>query len=306
MTCDLTTYSNMDSNSGPEVAAMIRRPAICIAGLTVAALLAGLPAASAAAPPPELRVAIQYSISMIGVPVGRITWTVELGPNSYQTSASGKASRAVSILVNGEGRVSVQGIFAADRAAPSFFSSNVVDDGETTGLQMTFDNGSVRALRIDNPPDNAARVLVTDEHKRNVTDPLSAMLIPATTESPSLSPGQCNRSLSIFDGQRRYDLVLGYKRMDKLKLSRGYNGPALVCSVVLHPIAGYRPDSLLVKYVGGRSGLEIWFMPIEGTPVILPGLLKMPTGVGTMEIEAERIDRTALKPPAAPVPPPEK
>ena len=281
---------------------MIRRPATCIAGLT-AALLAAMPVAEAASPPPEMRAVIQYAITMIGVPVGRITWTVELGANSYQTSASGKASRAVSILVNGEGRVSVQGIFTADRAAPSFFTSNVIDDGDATGLQMTFENGNIKTLRIDDPPDHAIRVPVTDEHKRNVTDPLSAMLIPATAESPSLSPGQCNRSLSIFDGQRRYDLTLSYKRMDKLKLSRGYNGPALVCAVVLHPIAGYRPDSLLVKYVGGRAGLEIWFMPIEGTPIVLPGLLKMPTGVGTMEIEGERIDRTVLKPPTAPADP---
>lgn len=282
---------------------MFRRPAICTAGLTSAALMVALPAAHAASPPAELRVVVQYSISMIGVPVGRITWTVELGPNSYQTSASGKASRAVSILVNGEGRVSVQGAFTADRTAPSFFSSNVIDDGETTGLQMTFENGNVKTLRIDDPPDNAVRVPVTDEHKRNVTDPLSAMLIPATAENPPLSPGQCNRSLSIFDGQRRYDLLLSYKRMDRLKLDRGYYGPALVCAVVLHPIAGYRPDSLLVKYVGGRSGLEIWFMPIEGTPIILPGLLKMPTGVGTMEIEGELLDRTVLRPPTAPAEP---
>jgi len=282
---------------------MIRRSATRIAGLTVAASVATLPVAEAASPLPELRVVIQYAISMIGVPVGRITWTVELGPNSYQTTASGKASRAVSILVNGEGRVSVQGAFIADRAAPSFFSSNVVDDGETTGLQMTLENGNVKTLRVDDPTDNAVRVPVTDEHKRNVTDPLSAMLLPATAESPSLSPGQCNRTLSIFDGQRRYDLVLSYKRMDKLKLGRGYDGPALVCAVVLHPIAGYRPDSLLVKYVGGRPGLEIWFMPIEGTPIILPGLLKMPTGVGTLEIEGERIDRTTLRPPTAPAEP---
>ena len=279
---------------------MRHRPAFYLVGLTAAVFLAALPGAHAASPPVETRVVIHYSISMIGVPVGRITWAIDLGPHTYQTSASGRASRAVSILVNGEGRVSVQGTFEADRAAPAFFSSNVTDDGDTTGLQMTFENGGVKTLRIDDPPDKADRIPLSDEHRRNVTDPLSAMLIPATMESPSLSPGQCNRTLPIFDGQRRYDLFLTYKRMDKIKLDRGYNGPALVCAVVLRPIAGYRPDSMLVKYVGGRQGLEIWFMPIEGTPIVLPGLLKMPTGVGTMEIEAERLERAVVKPVADP------
>lgn len=279
---------------------MIHRPAFYITGLTAAALLAAAPGATAASPPPEARITVHYSISMIGVSIGRITWAIDLGAQSYQATASGKASRAVGIFLSGEGRVATQGVFDADRAAPAFFSSNVSDDGDITGLRMTFDSGNVKALRVDDPPNKANRIPVGDEHMRNVTDPLSAMLIPATLESPPMSPGQCNRTLPIFDGQRRYDLVLTYKRMDRLKLERGYNGPALVCAVVLHPIAGYRPDSSLVKYVGGRPGLEIWFMPIEGTPVVIPGLLKMPTGVGTLEIEAERLDRAATRPAAPP------
>ena len=279
---------------------MIHRPTFCITGLTAVSLFAAAPCATAASPPAETRIAVHYSISMIGVSIGRITWAIDLGAQSYQATASGKASRAVGIFLSGEGRVSTQGIFNADRAAPAFFSSNVIDDGDTTGLRMTFENGNVKALRIDDPPNKANRIPVGDEHMRNITDPLSAMLIPATLESPPMSPGQCNRTLPIFDGQRRYDLVLTYKRMDRLKLERGYNGPALVCAVVLHPIAGYRPDSSLVKYVGGRPGLEIWFMPIEGTPIVIPGLLKMPTGVGTLEIEAERLDRAAVRPAAPP------
>jgi hypothetical protein len=285
---------------------MIHRPAVCTAGLTVAALLATSTGATVASSPAETRAVIHYSISMIGVPIGSITWAIDLGPQSYQASASGKASRAVGIFLSGEGRVSTQGVFNADRAAPAFFSSYVIDDGDSTGLRMTFENGHIKTYRMDDPPNRTDRVAVGDEHRRNVTDPLSAMLIPSTLESPPLSPGQCNRTLPIFDGQRRYDLVMTFKRMDRLKLDRGYSGPALVCAVVLYPIAGYRPDSSLVKYVGGRPGLEIWFLPVEGTPIVIPGLLKMPTGVGTLEIEAERLERTAIKPPAPAAPQPEK
>lgn len=274
---------------------MTNSPALFAMGL-IAALLAAMPGARAASEPVEMRAAIQYSITMIGVPIGRITWTIDLGAQSYLASASGKASRAVGIFLAGEGRVSTQGVFEADRASPTFFTSNVTDDGDTTGLRMTLENGNVKTLRVDDPPDAArARIPMGDDHKQGVTDPLSAMIIPSTVESPPMSPGQCNRTLPIFDGQRRYDIAMSFKRMDKLKLDRGYNGPALVCAVVLHPIAGYRADSTLVKYVGGRQGLEIWFMPVEGTHVVVPGLLKMPTGVGTLEIEAEKIERTAPK-----------
>ncbi|MCW5687356.1 MAG: DUF3108 domain-containing protein [Pseudolabrys sp.] len=280
---------------------MMMAPAVCKSGVMAAAIILASPGANAASPPPETRATIHYSISMVGVPIGHITWAMDLSARAYQASASGRASGALSILVNGEGRVSTQGTINGDQVAPNFFSSNVTDDGETTGLQMIFENGNVKTLRADEPSDKSKRIPVRDEDRINVTDPLSAMLIAAPDGETPLSPARCERSLPVFDGQRRYDLNLSFKRMDKLKLDRGYSGPVLVCAVVLRPIAGYRPDSLLVKYVGGRPGMEIWFMPVGGAPVIAPGRLKMPTGIGTLEIEADRMDWTTARP-AAPAP----
>ncbi|MBS0248556.1 MAG: DUF3108 domain-containing protein [Proteobacteria bacterium] len=280
---------------------MTMAAALCKSGLVAATVALALPDARAASPPAETRATIYYSISMVGVPIGQITWAIDLSPRAYQASASGKASGALSILVNGEGRVATQGTIDGEAVAPTFFSSNVTDDGETTGLQMTFENGSVKTLRADEPTDKSKRIPVRDEDKMHVTDPLSAMLIAAPEGEPPLSPARCERTLPVFDGQRRYDLILSFKRMDRIKLDRGYAGPVLVCAVVLRPIAGYRPDSVLVKYVGGRPGMEIWFMPIAGTPIIAPGRLKMPTGIGTLEIEADKIDWTMARP-MAPAP----
>ncbi|MGE0566235.1 MAG: DUF3108 domain-containing protein [Pseudolabrys sp.] len=281
---------------------MMMGPALCKSGLTAATVVLALHGAGAASPPLDTRATIHYSISMVGVPIGQITWAIGLGAHVYQASASGKASGALSMLVNGEGRVATQGAINGEQVAPTFFSSNVTDDGETTGLQMVFENGSVKTLRAEEPSDKSKRIPVRDEDKVNVTDPLSAMLIAAPEGESPLSPARCERTLPVFDGQRRYDLHLSFKRIDKLKLDRGYNGPALVCAVVLRPIAGYRPDSMLVKYVGGRPGMEIWFMPVGGAPVIAPGRLKMPTGIGTLEIEADRMDWTTVRAPAAPAP----
>lgn len=270
--------------------------ALCKSGLMAAVVALASPDAYAASPPAETRATIYYSISMVGVPIGQITWAIDVSAHAYQASASGKANGALSILVNGEGRIATQGTIDGAVVAPTFFSSHVTDDGETTGLQMTFENGGVKTLRADEPKDKGMRIPVRDEDKMNVTDPLSAMLIAAPEGEPLLSPAQCERTLPVFDGQRRYDLALSFKRMDKVKLDRGYAGPALVCAVVLRPIAGYRPDSVLVKYVGGRPGMEIWFMPVGNAPMIAPGRLKMPTGIGTLVIEADRIDWSTTKP----------
>lgn len=259
----------------------------------------------------EARLSAHFTISMVGVPIGQLSWAVDLNAGSYTTSANGKASGALSVLVNGEGLVATRGIIESDRLRPTFFSSNLIEDGETTGLQMTFENGGVKTLRTDAPLQTRDRIPVSEADRRGVTDPLTGMLIVAPPgDKAALVPAHCDRALPIFDGQRRYDLALSFKRLDSMKIDVGYAGPVLVCAVVLKPIAGYRADSMLVKYVGGQRDMEIWFAPIVGSNVIAPARLVMPTLIGTLEIAADRFEVSAIKPaspaisPGTPLPPP--
>ena len=119
-------------------------------------------------------------------------------------------------------------------------------------------------------------------------DPLSAMLI--TSDAPGGEPESidCNRVLPIFDGQRRYNLVMTYRRVETIKIERGYSGPALVCNAILQPIGGYHTDSKVVKYIANRRDIELWFVPIAGTSVMAPLQVLVPTLIGTLRIQAEQ------------------
>jgi hypothetical protein len=144
---------------------------------------------------------------------------------------------------------------------------------------------------------------VTDAERRGVADPLTAVLLSAKPGSDPMTSAACAQRLAIFDGQRRYNLALSYSRMEKFKAQRGYSGPSLVCGVVLEPIAGYRADSLLVKYVGGKRDMELWFAPIEGTAIIAPIRVLMPTLIGTLKIEADQFESKAVSmAPTSPTP----
>lgn len=254
----------------------------------IALAIFGLSASAAAG----TRLNARYSISMMGVSIGQMVWATDIRETGYSSSASGKASGALSILVNGEGRAAARGGVQNGRLVPVFFSSNSTDDGEITGLQMTFENGGVKTLRADEPLLKRGRIPVSEADRQGVTDPLSAMLFAPPAGEALLSPASCERTLPIFDGQRRYNLALSFKRIEGVKVEQGYAGPALVCGVVLEPIAGYRPDSTLVKYVGGRRGLELWFAPIAGTVFAAPVRLSMPTIIGTLEINADHFSTT--------------
>ena len=277
-----------------------RRAAAGLAGALVC-LIAGAWPLSALA---QGRLKATYTISMTGVSIGQIVWLVDINEKRYIASAHGKASGMLSVLVSGEGSVVTHGVIADDRLVPSDFTSRISDDEGNSDLRMTFEDGAVKNL-IGPPPPPANRIAVTEADRRGVSDPLTAMLIPAQAGGNALASGNCDRVLPIFDGRRRYNLALSFKRVDKVTLKHGFSGMVLVCGVVLQPIAGYRADSRLVKYVAGRRDLELWFAPIVGTSFIAPIRVMLPTLLGTLEIAAERFDAVAVPsavPPATPSP----
>jgi len=258
------------------------------------ALLAGagiaLCGASAFAEQPA-NLTAHFIISMTHVRVGELSWTVAFADNSYLASASGKASGVLSVLVKGEGSVTTHGARGNGQLVPVSVRSEVSDEDGVYELRMTFENGALKHVEEHGapPPNDLVRVL--PEHLRNVADPLSALLIRYGEDA--FAPANCGKTLRIFDGRRRYDLALSYKRVDTLANVRGYAGRALVCAVVLHPIGGYKVGSLLVKYLAGKSDLELWFAPIAGVAVMAPVRALMPTLVGTMDISADEFAAVA-------------
>jgi hypothetical protein len=169
---------------------------------------------------------------------------------------------------------------------------------------VIFDAGLSKEIIIKGPPPPKRHKLIplNDVDRRGVTDPLSAMLISANARDGVMESANCNRTLPIFDGQRRYNLVLTHKRVDKVKNERGYSGPVLVCGAILQPIGGYRADSMIVKYVAGKSDIEFWFAPITGTSVMAPIRMIVPTLIGTLKIQADQFEALALSASDFPLP----
>jgi hypothetical protein len=238
------------------------RAATKILGALACVLAAAIPAHA------QGRLATHYTITMTGISVGQIVWLVDIGDKLYATSANGKASGVLSVLVNGEGSVVTNGNVVNGHLAPSKFTSSIVDDEGNTELQMTFAGGVAKERITQGPAPKPDRLPVTDAERRGVSDPLTALLIPVKAGADFLAASNCSHLLRIFDRRRRYNLALAYGRIDNFKSASGYSGPVLVCGVILQPIAGYRPDSMLVKYVAGRRDMELWFAPIAGTSII--------------------------------------
>jgi len=261
-----------------------RAPRTSLRLATLACLAVAFAAGSARAET-LVKFSAHYIISMTHVTVGEITWSTNFSNGTYLASATGKASGVLSVLVKGEGSLTTRGTFADGKLVPADARFDVSDEDGVYETEMIFDNGVYKRVvdRGTAPP--ADRIPVDPKLLRDVVDPLTAFLIPYAGKT--LAPQDCAKTLKIFDGRRRYDLVLSYKRSETIEIIRGYTGPAVVCAVVLHPLGGYRPDSLLVRYLAGKNDLELWLAPVAGVSVLAPVRALMPTLVGTMDIGAD-------------------
>jgi hypothetical protein len=236
------------------------------------------------------RLNAQYKITVAGIAIGKSEINVVIGSAEYTTSANGRASGVMRVLVSGEGTVSTRGAIVDGRLVPATFTSSTTRDDEKAEVKMTLDGGAVKDLSAQVSVTTEERVPVTEAHRKGIIDPLTALLVQVGGSGNVVAAEACQHTLPIFDGRRRYDLVLSFKRIDTVKADKGYAGPAVVCGVAFKPLAGHRPDSPLVKYLSGGRDIELTLAPITGTRVLAPFRLSIASMVGSMVVEATQFE----------------
>jgi hypothetical protein len=123
---------------------------------------------------------------------------------------------------------------------------------------------------------------VTKQQLEGVLDPMSGAFLTAQSENPNGDLSVCNKTLPVFDGRQRYDLVVTPKRVVTVKRTTraGYGGPAVICGVKFIPIAGYQPDNPAIRLMSQRNEIEVWLIPVRGTSMYVPYRIVLPTPVG--------------------------
>jgi uncharacterized protein DUF3108 len=227
-----------------------------------------------------------YTVTLNGLPIGRGAWVIDIGDDSFSASASGATAGLLRVFASGQGQSTARGGVSGGQLIPSSYASRIVTDDKSDEVRMVMSAGTVKELAA-NPPTVASpdRVPVTEAHRRGVSDPMTASLIRVPGSGDTLAPQACQRTLSIFDGRMRYDLRLAFKRLDRVRSDRGYQGVAVVCAVSFSPIAGHVPERYAIKYLVQLRDIEMWLAPIAGTRVMVPFRVSVPTplGLGVMQ-----------------------
>jgi hypothetical protein len=231
----------------------------------------------------------RYTVTLGGVPVGRGTWVVVIGDDHFTAAASGATAGLMRIFASGQGQSAARGTISGGQLVPSTYESNIVTDKKYDEVRMTISSGNVKRYVAEPPtipsPD---RVPLTDAHKRNVSDPMTASIFRIPGTGDVAVPQACQRTLAIFDGRMRYDLRLAFKRLEQVKAESGYEGTSVVCAVQFSPIAGHVPERTAIKYLAQLRDMEMWLAPIAGTRVLVPYRVSVPTPIGVGVLQATR------------------
>ena len=249
-------------------------------------LLAATTGASA-----DARLKVHYEGSVTAIPVGRGEFALDISDAGYAVVGSARVTGIAKLVSRGHGTVSAKGTFTDGQLSPANYVSNSESDKKKEDIRISFANNAVTSYSVNPPTEESKdRVPVREEHRMGVVDPMSAAIVTVPGAGDMLSPDNCKRTIPIFDGRQRYDLVFSYERTDTAKDIKGYNGKLLVCRVDYRPIAGYKPNKLNVKYMQDNKNIFVWLAPVEGTRVLFPARVSIVTLIGIVVVQAENFE----------------
>ena len=229
---------------------------------------------------------VDYTISLAGLSLGTADLSSTFEGSKYQMQAGVKLSGLAKLLTGGKGMATASGAIVAAQPQPVGFAVTSKSSSEQRTVRMGLASGNVAAVDIDPPlEEKPDRVPVKDADKKGVVDPVSALLMPAAASGSPTDPANCNRTIPVFDGAARFNVVLSYSATETVEVP-GYEGPVLVCNARYVPISGHRALRPSTKFMEENKDMQVWLAPVEGTRFLLPLRIAVRTMIGMSVIEA--------------------
>jgi hypothetical protein len=230
-----------------------------------------------------------YAASLFGIPVGHVKWTIELlHDNQFAAAANGETAGLLRVFASGHGMAKSHGIVTERHAAAADFMVSYVSGNSSDLIRIVFKGGKAQEHLAHPPQPNPHLVPLTEAYRIGVVDPMTALLVDVPGQGETVAPPACVNRIAVFDGRMRYDLHLGFKRMEEVKAESGYRGPAVVCALQFSPLAGYDPGRSGIRYLRAQRNMEVWLAPLAGTRLMVPFRFAVPTPVGLGVLQATR------------------
>lgn len=231
-------------------------------------------------------VTLDYDVRYGPLSILAIRTSAWIAGERYQTASRMRTEGMIGYLFPWHADASSQGTVAGDAWRPERHRLTGAYRSEKRSVAIDYDGGTVRT-QVEPPPEDDYRSQVPPALQQNTMDPLTASLAAVGTD--------CRGTLSVFDGRRRYDMVLSDLGTAELERSRHgiYAGPTRRCRAEVRPVAGFwtrkagdddpendeepahldywiaqprpdvRPVPVYLELSGARGTLSIWLRAAE-------------------------------------------
>jgi Protein of unknown function (DUF3108) len=216
------------------------------------------------------RLGLTYEVYSGGFHVLTVDLDLSFARQRYDVTTRLQTAGFLSWLVSWSQISESAGLVDGTGLAPERYRSEGEFRGRRRAIEIDYDAGQVSAVKVEPPSrGDEDRDEVTEAQRREAVDPLAAIL----GAIHRLSAGQpCEGRLRVFDGRRRYDLVLTDRGTRPLRESRiaAFAGDALQCDFVFEQIAGHirRPTDPEVAQRRLQSGRV--YSARSGGPLMTP------------------------------------
>jgi hypothetical protein len=236
----------------------------------------------------DSRLDVKYRAALTGIPVGIGSFILDITDNGYAVAGSAQVAGLAKLVSRGKGSTASKGAFVGGKVSPATYSTSSESDKKNEEIRMSLENNTVKEYSVNPPQDpSPERIPVTEENRMGIVDPMSAAIISVPGTGDMLAKENCNRTVAIFDGKQRYDLLFHYEKIEQVKDVKGYSGPMLVCGVDYKAVAGHRPDRIQVKFMEANKSITVGLAPVAGTRVLFPLRVQFMTMIGIVVVEAE-------------------
>lgn len=228
----------------------------------------------------------EYDISIFGLSIARSTMETSVSGSRYDLNGRFKTSGLARIFDDTDGTVRVSGRNVKGNVVPGSFDLVYKHGRKNKSTSIRFSNGNVTSS--ENQPPVKKRdpwIETTVRDFLNVSDPLSALMIPA--KDPQ---SVCNRTLSVFDGQTRADIKLSFNGTESFT-TKGFTGESVICSAKFIPVSGYQKGKKSIDYLSNRSRISVSFASLGDSGIYAPVVARIGTQIGTLKISASRFEK---------------
>ncbi len=260
---------------------MIRPAKILLLMLIVISASGGSTSAKA-----QAKLDAYYSATLLGLPIGHISWAVDLKENRFISVATGSISGFLRLFLDAQGSVAAEGRLSNGKPVASKFQLKLLAGKWSDEIGIVFaGNRAKESLVPAAASPSVDYVPIKDADRIGASDPMTALLVYVGGTGATTVPQACERTVAIFDGHTRYNLRLAFERFSVAHPIEGYQGQVVVCSAKFLPVAGYDPKHFLVTYLAAQHETEIWLAPLNGTRLLVPyrASISTPMGVGILE-----------------------